>query len=475
MSSINSSKHEIIQLLKSKIARFNISSEFFKNSQFQGWAIIIVLNIILAFLLTPDIHFSHPEYKIGSIATRDVKADRDFLVEDRISSEQRRNETIKDIRPVYDYDSDISSSIIANLTKAFTIMAHSSTQRSQIKKAFEDALGVILTEDEFSILHNKPSISEKIAKIIIAIYNSELITNVTFLKHDTDNGIIIRDIKTQKERDERNLNSIRHVNNIDNVLSRKASVVLSADEQDIRRLLITLSKKLIQPNLTFNKNASERKKLIALNDVKPVFFQVQKDEMIVREGQKITIMDMDKLDVIFKMKGEKRISNLSIFLGMFFMITTLAIILYFPTRNWLKFERKVHDILFLSVAMLLQVILVKIGIFMSEAVNRAFPFLSTEACFYAIPFAIGSMLVGVLINQNVALIFSIFASFLVTFLFDGKIHITLFAFLGCVVASYQIVHYKKRLSFLIIGLILGLVNCAAIIFISLIQGNIASF
>jgi putative nucleotidyltransferase with HDIG domain len=496
MLSANSFKNQVLQFLKSKARRIKITPEFIRNTEFQGWAIIIILNITLAFLLTPDVHFSHPEYKVGSIATRDARADRDFLVEDRASIEQKRFEVIKDIQSVYDYDIDTPSQIKVNVANAFAVVARLYSQLSpsilpgenvppatrqshlkQLKKGFEDALGITLTEDEFHILHKyrfAPFISEKISKLVTTVYNSELITNVSFLKQDMDNGIIIRDIKTQEERDERSLHTIKHISKIDGLILKKAPMVLSSDDQDVRKLTLSLSRKLIQPNLTFNRNASERKKQTAVKDVKPVYFQVQKDEMIVHEGQKITISDMDKLEAYFMIRGEKRFSNLSILLGIFIMITALVVVLYFSARIWLKTERKIHDTLFLSVTTLLQIILVKMGIFMSEAFNRAFPFLSPEVCFYAIPFAVGSMLVGVLINQNIALVFSIFASFLVAFLFDSKIYITLFAFLASVVASYQVVHCKQRSAFFRIGLFLGLVNCGSIFFISLIQGDMTT-
>jgi len=470
-----------------------ISPKFVRKTQFQGWAIIVVLNIILAVLLAPDVHFFQPDYKVGSIATRDVKADHDFLVEDRVSMEQKRFEAVKNIQSVYDYDMDILFQIKANVAKAFADALRlyaqpgfsipsvenvppttKQSQLRQVKKGFEEVLGIPLTEDEFHILHKyrfAPFLSEKISKLITAIYQSELITNVSFLKQDMDNGIIIRDIKTQNEEEKKTLKAITHTDKTGSLILKKSPTVMNGDEKDVRKLVISLSGKLIQPNLTFNRSASERKKQIALADVEPIYFQVQKDEMIVREGQKMTLSDVDKLESYFTMKGEKRFSNLSILLGMFLMITALIVALYFIAKSWLNSERKIHDTLFLSVAILLQIILVKMGIFISEAIHRAFPFLSLEVCFYAIPFTVGAMLVGILINQNLALIFSIFASFLVAFLFDSKIPIIFFVFLGSVVASYKVVHCKKRSAFFRIGLLIGLVNCGAIFFISLIQGD----
>jgi putative nucleotidyltransferase with HDIG domain len=492
----NSKFYQFLNILKKKSDRIKITPEFARNTEFQRWSVIILLNILLALLLTPDIHLSQPDYKIGSIATSDIKADRELLLEDRASTEQKRLEVIKDIQSVYDYDIEVPFQITANVAKAFTIVAPLYSQTApaappggtvqvtrqshsrQIKKTFEDTLGgITLTEDEFNTLKKykfAALISEKIIKLITAVYNSELITNVTFLKQDLDNGIIIRDIKTQKERDELYINNIKHINKLNSLILKKSPSILNDEGQDVRKLVISITGKLIKPNLTFNRNATESKRQIAVRDAKPVYFQVQKDEMIVREGQKITMSDLDKLEAYFKIKGEKRFTNLSILLGIFLMITAMVVVLYLLARSLIKSERMIHDTLFLSVTILLQVIFVKIGIFISHAINRAFPFLSPEVCFYAIPFTVGAMLVGLLIGQNMALIFSIFASFLVAFLFDSKIHIALFAFIGSTVAFYQVVHCKQRSAFLRVGLLLGLVNCGVILCISLIQGNTAN-
>jgi membrane-associated HD superfamily phosphohydrolase len=157
----NSKFYQFLNILKKKSDRIKITPEFARNTEFQRWSVIILLNILLALLLTPDIHLSQPDYKIGSIATSDIKADRELLLEDRASTEQKRLEVIKDIQSVYDYDIEVPFQITANVAKAFTIVAPLYSQTApaappggtvqvtrqshsrQIKKTFEDTLGGI--------------------------------------------------------------------------------------------------------------------------------------------------------------------------------------------------------------------------------------------------------------------------------------------------------------------------------------------
>ncbi len=444
------------------------------------WAVAICLSAILSFLLTPHVHLSYPDYKVGSIAAVDVRADRDFLVEDTLSTEQKKNEALKNIQSVFDYDSEIAFQLKTAVTKAFAAaeqahdsivnMPFSKSMLPRLKKDFDNSLGIIVSDDEFLVLQKykfSRHISDNISKIIAVVYNNTLITNAVFTKLDTENGILIRDIKTQKEKIETNLKRVTHIDRIDKAILNKASGILDNSGEDLIRVVLAVSQKLIQPNLTFNKNASERKKQALQNEVKPVFFQVLKDEIIVREGQRISPADQNKLEVLFAGKGEKYSSNISIISGTFLLILSLSIVLFYLTVRYLKSNEDINDILFLGVTAVFQIFLVKLGIFMSEAINRAFPLISMEACFYAVPFAAGAILVGVIINRNAALIFSIYTSFLAAFLFDGKMSIMLFSFLGAVAASYQATYCKQRSAFFKIGLLLGFVNCATILFLCL--------
>ena len=167
--------------------------------------------------------------------------------------------------------------------------------------------------------------------------------------------------------------------------------------------------------------------------------------------------------------------GIAVLLGIF--CTTLISLVWFFTsggqETGLKHRiRSNVDLLVFGLIIILQIIFVKIGIFISGAVNRAFPFISIEACYFAIPFAMGAMIIAILINRNVALIISVLSSFLIGFLYDEKIIFPLYSFLGSVAASYQNVNYRQRSAFLKVGIFLGIMNMAAIFCLNLLSGNL---
>jgi putative nucleotidyltransferase with HDIG domain len=493
MDFIDSTTNKTIKLFKKLMGKHKFLFSLLENNLFQRWAIGIVLCLILALILAPEIKFSAPKLKQGMIAAHDIKADRDFLVEDQLSTKQKKNDAAENIKPVYDFDSNIAFSIRNKLLKSIAsvdeyyqrlpkekIPENSSLnirENQKAKKRMEMTLGFSLTSQEFDILKNyrySNELKQKMSRIISSIYNGKFITNVNFNQLEKEKGIIVRTVTTQNENDIKNLNPILNINEIDPVVLKRINLIFKDQEQDVRQVVFSLAKKLIEPNLTFNKDATEKKKISSMDEVKPVFFQVQKNEMIVREGEKIGYLELAKLDACFKSKGDSKFSGFAVLMGIFLTALFLSCIMYlWRTRNWLKIpERSNVDLLVFSIIIVLQILIIKTGIFISSAVNKAFPLISTDSCFFAIPFAFGAMIIAVLINRNVALIISVMVSFLIGFLFDEKIIFPLFAFLGSVAASYRIVNSRQRSAFLKVGIFLGIVNIAAIFCMNLLTGNL---
>lgn len=489
----------VIELIKNKIKiLFNNFLEketpylnFLKNSLFQRWAIAVILCTILALWMAPDIHFSEPQFQIGMIAPKNIKADYAFLVEDKQATEQKIIEDAENIKPVYDYDSNVDDNIKTKLLKSFSLAAgnyktslnNRSSNNTDIitlqkdKKQIESNLGVYLSPEEFFALNEynfSSELQKKFSRLIISFYENKFITTDVFGKEEKQKGLIVKNLKNQITEEIKDSSLLFNINEIDASLSKTVNMIFRGDEDSLKKIAFSITKKIIEPNLTYNKEETEKKKLAIIGDKNPTFFQVQKNEMIVREGEKIGYLELAKLNAYFKNAQENKFSRLTIMLGFFLTAMFLSIVLYlWRTRNWSKTsDRSNLDLLVFGIIALLQILFIKAGIFISAAVNRSFPSIPTDACYFAIPFALGAMTTAILINRNVALIISALTSFLIGFIFDEKVIFPLFSFLGSIAASYQIVRIRQRSVFLKIGLFLGIINMAAIICLNLITGNL---
>jgi putative nucleotidyltransferase with HDIG domain len=456
---------------------------FLGKAVFQRWCIAVGLCLALTYILSPQFNFGFPDYKVGSIAIKDIKADRDFLVEDKASTEQKKTEALKEAPPVYDYDPEMPSRIGAVLAgiflKAEEELASSNNKemlQEWLKAAFENGLRAKPTDDEIKLLIKRNfslDICNTIVKLMYAVYNARLIGDESLSGRPANTRILVHNISTQKETTVTDLSHIAKMKDLQLILGENANSLLKNKSSETIDLSVSLAEKIIRPNITFAKNATEQKKKNILEAVKPVFYKVQQNEMIVREGQKLTAGDLEKISALSKTENSRRFTHVSFLTGMFAIFMILAVVLFQVSKNWLiplKFSN--HDLLFMSVVAVLQIMLVKAGIFIAEAIGLSLQIVSFSAFFYVIPFSAGSMLVAVLLGRkDLGLVFSIFTSFLATFLFQDKIEIFLFSICGSLIAVYYIIHCKQRSAFFKAGFIVGCVNLLVIAALALLSGN----
>ncbi|HON59237.1 MAG TPA: HDIG domain-containing protein [Smithella sp.] len=484
---MNAFREKVIKFLQTLPKESRPSFDFLKNSLVQRWIIAIGLCLILALIMAPEVNISEPKYMLGMIAPKNVKADHAFLVEDKQAVERKKIEDAENVKPVYDYDSDVSRNIKVKLTKAFSSAAarltnqdgtESSLKELQTtKKMLEASLGIYLSSEEFYIFSENrfsDDLMEKLALALDSFYENRFVTSDTFGKTEKEKGIVIRNLKTQIKEELTGTASLVNINEIDEPLQKTVNMVFSDQPDAIKEAAFSLTRKMIEPNLIFNKVETQKSKLAVIDENNPSFFRVQKNEMIVREGEKIGYLELAKLNAFLQSSRENKFARYATLLGFFLTTLFLSVALYlWRTRNWSKTTTRSNlDLLVFGIIALMQIILIKAGIFIAQAVNRSFPAIPTDACYYAIPFAFGAMTIAILINRNVALIISALTSFLIGFIFDEKITFPLFSFMGSVAASYQIVRIRQRSVFLKIGLFLGLINMVAIFCLNLATGNL---
>lgn len=139
MDFIDSTTKKSLEIFNKFIGKYILPLGFLTNPVYQRWAIALGLCLILSIILAPEIHLFTPKYKAGMIIPKDIKADRDFLVEDQESTRQKKIDAGKNIKPVYDYDSNVATNIKAKLVTTFN-SAYESGQKLPKEKLAEYSL-----------------------------------------------------------------------------------------------------------------------------------------------------------------------------------------------------------------------------------------------------------------------------------------------------------------------------------------------
>jgi membrane-associated HD superfamily phosphohydrolase len=86
-------------------------SNYFDASNRMRWGILVVVTVIFTFLLYPNLVITKHQYNSGDIAERDIKAPKDFFVEDESATEKKRQQATAEVLTVYDYDADLAATL----------------------------------------------------------------------------------------------------------------------------------------------------------------------------------------------------------------------------------------------------------------------------------------------------------------------------------------------------------------------------
>jgi cyclic-di-AMP phosphodiesterase PgpH len=437
---------------------------------------MVVLAFVLTAIIIPKGSLVPSHFTAGDIATRDVKAPRDLLIPDLPLTEKKRTEAEDAVLPLYDFDPragrDTADRVVLVL-KVLHDQGQKGISAESQQKEIENIIGSGLTPQELTNLGElamSPDLFGPVHNAVVKAMDAKIVGNLQLFQPDRDKGVIIRDLAAKSEAEGTNLGDVigpgrtmdrvrAELNNIEGLSNRHRNTVAAVIQ------------KLIRPNLTFNKNESDARKLQAREEVKPVLFQVKKGEMIVREGERVTEEHVKKLQAIRDVGLDY--NTLRTAFGLLVCILLLVFTCHrFARRNVRKYRPQNRDLLFLVSTFIALFALIKVAIFMSSALESAFPYIESTTYYYAFPFAVGAMLVRIVLNSESALLFAVLSSLSFGILFGNNIFIALFVLVGSLTAAHWVRQCTERTSLYRAGLRLSLVNIVLIFGIHLMSGRV---
>ena len=88
---------------------------------------------------------------------------------------------------------------------------------------------------------------------------------------------------------------------------------------------------------------------------------------------------------------------------------------------------------------------------------------------YMLPIALSSMLVGILLNFEAALLAGLLTGLFASIMMQGSLYYFFFAIMGSLVASLPMTRFESRYSLLMYGLKISMVNLPVVVIIYLIE------
>ena len=279
--------------------------------------ILLAVTVIATLILYPKLIIYHPSYEIGDVADKSIKAPKDFLVEDKAATQEKRDQAKASILTVYDYDRSLADNLARRVKQAFGLVrgvyeANAKAAETdspvqldavhnriwELKPEFEKTLGIAVNNGAYRILQREQfstDISGLIIQILSRILNNGVVANKDLLLREGDDGIILKTVSTEQENTIRSLKHFYGLDQSKTMVRIVGEPVLKGLDYSLLNLIVDFTQRLIEPNITLNRSETQKRREETAELIKPILYKIKKGEMILREGERVSPMHMLKL------------------------------------------------------------------------------------------------------------------------------------------------------------------------------------
>ncbi len=270
-----------------------------------GWGLWALIGTLLFLSLLAGANFEAVQrvYVAGQVAENDVIADRDILVEDAQATKARRKQVLLLQPPVYDLSLEPYTqfqSRILEILRSLNSGGHRSASDQSLQRLVEELTPAVADEvlpelalpDVQTYLLKKllPQIRERMAEGLVGDIRAARVAR---------SGAIIRNLDTSAEILRTDITALPDVQSFLAEISSQIRQAPSLNPQSRRAINILLSATL-PASLTLNREATQKRGAAVVATVEPVYYQIQKGELVLRKGERVSREQQIKLQTLYK-------------------------------------------------------------------------------------------------------------------------------------------------------------------------------
>ena len=265
-------------------------------------AVYLVVLVLVAIFLGTNFSTGQRFYVAGQIASSDVVADRYLLVEDSQATKARKRQVMLLQPPVYDQSMEpylaFEQRLIALMREQNGVQAKVGTDEPSVQ--FTAEIGPEMAREilpEFGISSVQTFVLKTLLPLLRARLHEGLVGDTRSARVGRI-GVIIRDLDTNSEvlrPDVTVLPDIQtFLTEISNITRNEASL-----SNNSRRAINVILAACLPATLTLNQEATQKRASAAVDNIEPVYYQIQKGELIVRRGDKVSREQQLKLQTLY--------------------------------------------------------------------------------------------------------------------------------------------------------------------------------
>ncbi len=445
----------------------------------------IGLSVLIAVLLTGFRFQRIPDYRVGTVATHEVRAPQNIIYEDVDATERNRAAAMAVVPAVYELDWRMIDAREQDVARYF------SAARALLVERKIPATGPIPTDKEVEVLAElenlgggsvppaslpvllkyrfSVALEGQIIKTLDTLLRGGIVADKARFLKDQQTGVVLIDSASPVERPLAEGYRVRDAQDARAHLRQFALEFYTLPAQDRERVLVFLQG-LLAPTLLPREEESRRRRAAAALRVPPVEVRINQGTVIVRSGEEVTPSVVKQLDALRNAQRPRSIARQAVGFLFFTLVLAYAVWRYFVYYQTRHRQIRNHTLLILLVLIsVLLVVRLMTGLadFLSDRLAVDAFRDPLNLCF-AIPFAAGAMLITLLVDTAFGFFFAMMLSVLVG-LYYGDASMASYALLGSLTAIYSVRHYKDRAAIVKAGLTVGLVNIVSVLAIELLR------
>ncbi len=365
------------------------------------FALLFLTSLTLTLIMSPLTWelLAPVNYHKGEIAKYSVRASRDYLVEDVLTSESKRAEAVAAVHSVFAINDAEETSVKFRMHSLFStidtdatvkppyrILELSKEHRANLERQF----GLDLVGEEWDVVMNPslwPELEQAAVTVAQPILDKGIIANKAPLIEALAGGMAV--VRSKSKNSEIPLISTNSIYDATEALAT-ARIGCPTEGFGNGPVFDTVVKKLVyaflQPNLIYDAQETDRRIQSAANSVRPIYTRIPRGQVVVQAGDTINAAQEAKLKQM-----HEALHPLEVIRTAFatFLLTAIfiAISFRFVTTFWPSASISVKDLVLLAMSLVGSFVLVKLHSILSLSLSYSFPALDADSFILATPLA----------------------------------------------------------------------------------------
>lgn len=401
---------------------------------------LVALAVLAGANLAPSVRL----YVAGEIASQEVTADRDLLVEDVLGTRARRDHVAQLQPAVFDVSREPLTALRQRVHDIFLTVNHAApTDQEQLRWQLAEALGTEITERTLNVLASEelqtlvttralPWVESRMAEGVLAD---------TRIALQFKGGVLLRDLASGGETlrtDLQNLHDLRAVvSGLSQNLKNETKASLT-----VRRTAVLLLSPLLSPTLILNREATDARAAEMTAAVEPVFYRIQKGEVVVRQGERVSREQQLKLQALWARKGEK--VHLATVAGVLLTSLLLGAGMLFSPSGRMGSAVRQKDLFFVALLLLVFALMSRGLTLLEQRLLQQGAALTPEVLAFAFPVAGAAGLAALIFSARRYCVTGLLLAFFCAVLADGGLALFMFYFLGAMWNTWLVTRAQTR-------------------------------